>query len=191
MGFLNNARDHDVSVLKINLATWEKKEKIGIQGRYIFYADGIADIEIKFNSPANNAVTIPKGGSVKIPNGFDCIYIDGTGTDTIKLYIFEDENAKVEIPPPSASNSDTLDGENVYSVTTTATKIWEACSTIKEGAIFNNSTSDIVYLGSDAVTTADGFPLKPQSSISLNSFTGNLYGITTGATADVRMMRIL
>ena len=54
--------------------------------------------------------------------------------------------------------------------------------------IFNNST-DIIYIGGSDVSTSNGYPIYPHSSLSLTvEDTAVVYGVSAGATSDVRLL---
>lgn len=190
MSLIDIANDRDVTVLKIPLNGWQANEMIAVEGRYLFYAGGTADLTVRFNSPSADPVSFSLYDGIKLPNGFDKVYISSTGTDIITLYIFANVDSKMEKALKSGQNSNILDSHN-FTVNTAQAIIWGATSTLKEGVIFNNSSSETVYLGATGVLSTTGLPLAPKSSMSLNSFIGDLYALTVANTADVRVMRVL
>lgn len=190
MSYLNNALDRDLSVLKVDLSKIDENTKHMVEGKYLFYAKGISDIGIKFNSPSNDEIIIPKGGDIRLPNGFNNLYINSAGTDIIDLYIFAEVNSKVEIPTPNANNSNISDFNKAFTVGTTASIISHAVSSLKEAIIYNNSNQNI-YIGDSGVTHLNGLPIPPNSSFGFNSFIGDLYAITEAGDSDVRVARVL
>lgn len=58
--------------------------------------------------------------------------------------------------------------------------------------IFNNSSSETVYIGGSSVTTSTGYPLLPYQGLPFDLGSGGqLYGIcNTGKTASVRYLEI-
>ncbi len=75
------------------------------------------------------------------------------------------------------------------SVTTAATAIPAAALTFRRSILVTNNGSVAVYLGTSSVTTANGTPLAPAASLSLELSAGVvLYGIVASGTADVRTL---
>ena len=72
------------------------------------------------------------------------------------------------------------------SVTSAITTILVARST-RTGCIIVNNSDVTVYLGGDAVTTANGLPLISGASYSNQDWVGAIYGIVSEGTANVRM----
>jgi hypothetical protein len=64
-----------------------------------------------------------------------------------------------------------------------------ADSTIKSFILYNNGTAT-VFLGPSGVTAANGLPLAAGSSFRESNINIALYGITSAATSDVRVMLI-
>jgi len=55
--------------------------------------------------------------------------------------------------------------------------------------IFNNSTTDVVYVGGPNVSAANGLPILVKTGISFRLlFSDPVYGITAGPTVDTRVM---
>lgn len=71
------------------------------------------------------------------------------------------------------------------SVEDEATLILAAQST-RTGFILVNNSAVTVYLGGDAVTTANGLPLVSGASYSNQDWKGAIYGIVAVGSADVR-----
>lgn len=79
---------------------------------------------------------------------------------------------------------------NTVSVASTATRILAANLERRGSLLFNNS-NQTVYLGMDAsVTTANGFPLPTNASMSNSGpnevWKGAIYGVVASSTADIR-----
>lgn len=80
---------------------------------------------------------------------------------------------------------------DTVTVTNSATLIISANSRRKRIYIVNNSDSVTIYLGSSAsVTSSNGLPLYPNQAIHnefiSEGYAGDIYGITSASTADVR-----
>lgn len=79
---------------------------------------------------------------------------------------------------------------NAVTVTTVATVIVDA-NNGRKGAIVFNAGPQVIYLGMDSsVTTANGIPVVPFSSMDqigeFAGWRGAIWGITGSATSDVR-----
>ena len=98
------------------------------------------------------------------------------------------------INPAYATQSvslEALDGTATYgtvTVTTSATAIPTTALNGRKNIIVINTSTGTIYLGSDSsVTTANGFQLKQDTSVSLDWGENiTLYGIIGSGTADVR-----
>ena len=75
-------------------------------------------------------------------------------------------------------------------VSTSATKIISSGNKWRLGALIRNTSSTAVYLGFDSsVTTATGTPLNQNDVWETNEprvYQGDVYGIVSSSTADVR-----
>lgn len=57
--------------------------------------------------------------------------------------------------------------------------------------IYNNHASNILYVGEDGnVTTSNGRPILPKSSLTINGYTGEIYLIADAAGTDVRYLEV-
>jgi len=79
---------------------------------------------------------------------------------------------------------------NAVSVSSTATLVLDA-NNGRKGAIVFNGGPEIIYLGMDnQVTTTNGIPVVPFSSMNqtgqFDGWRGAIWGVTGSATADVR-----
>ena len=72
------------------------------------------------------------------------------------------------------------------SVTGAITTILAARAT-RTGFIIVNNSGQTVYIGGDAVSTANGIPLEPGDVYSNQEWIGAIYGIVVAGTADVRV----
>ncbi|KKK85414.1 hypothetical protein LCGC14_2773540 [marine sediment metagenome] len=72
------------------------------------------------------------------------------------------------------------------SVGDTATVILVEQST-RTGLIIVNNSTQTVYLGGDAVSTANGLPLVEGASYGNQDWVGAIYGIVAAGTSDVRV----
>jgi hypothetical protein len=55
--------------------------------------------------------------------------------------------------------------------------------------VHNNHASQILYLGDDSsVTTANGLPVPAGQKVTLEGYTGPVYGIASGAATDTRYL---
>lgn len=79
----------------------------------------------------------------------------------------------------------TVPANGASSVGTTPTKIGVA-QTTRKGLVVMNLGSGDLYIGDANVTTANGIKLAAGASIPLGDFAGQLYGIATAGTLDVR-----
>ena len=160
-----------------------------VYGKGIFYQTGSADIYVKYNDRFNDSELLkPKSFSSE---NFSRLYITGNAQETITLYVLENDEDKIEYPVQLAGNLSSALDAGQFSINSTASIIWSAVDTVREGTIRNNGNST-VYVGKSNVTPANGYPLKSGEALALNYYTGNLYAVCdAGNTSDIRMLRLL
>lgn len=84
----------------------------------------------------------------------------------------------------------TLGAYNTVSVGTSATLIRAAASARDAIIVQNAHASNLLYIGTDSsVTTSNGLRVGAGESISVPT-RGNVYGIASGASTDVRYLEV-
>jgi hypothetical protein len=77
----------------------------------------------------------------------------------------------------------------------TSAAVVAAAKNRKSVIVQNNHATQILYLGDDANVTADatstgGLKIAAGASVTIEGFTGNVYGIASGATTPVAFFEI-
>jgi hypothetical protein len=83
-------------------------------------------------------------------------------------------------------------------VTTTASKLIDDASKstiFNDGVIayciFNTDADTVVYVGGEEVTAGDGFPVPPNSTLSIDvPINTELWAVTSADTASVRVLKV-
>lgn len=112
---------------------------------------------------------------------------------TAYFLLSADDNLTVTSPPAkqlvTQSFGSTLSASPL-SVGTAAVQLAPANSARAKLSVRNNSTTNTLYLGAtNAVTTANGFPLAAGEAYTFDGTTAAVWGIASAASTDVRVMQ--
>ncbi|MDA8171067.1 MAG: hypothetical protein M0Z48_04465 [Nitrospiraceae bacterium] len=181
--------------LNIDLTNGLAAKEISFPGAYIVYYNGIPDIQIQLNDLSQDFITLHQKGEIIAP--FNKFYITSApqAGQIITLFTSSDPDVKLtgqEVVVSSVAEIQNIDSVEkvtvltpaIVNVTAAATLINASNAGRKNIIIKNTDAANTIYIGNNnLVTSGTGFPLGPLDVLSMNHYTGNIYGICAAGLA--------
>lgn len=198
---LKGQKNYRYRILTIDLGNGLTAAEFDIPGGYLAYYDGIPDIQIQLNDRSADLITLHQKGEVIAP--FIKFYLTSSpqAGQSITMFISSDPSIRLtgqEVVVSSVAEIQQIDSVEKVGILTSAIVGMTAAAAVinvnnanrKNIIIKNTDAANTVYIGKDnTVTSADGFPLGPQEALTMNHYTGDIYGIcAAGLAANVAVL---
>ena len=192
---LTGQKNYRYRILTINLTNGLASEEFSFPGAYLAYYDGIPDIQIQLNALSEDLITLHQKGEIVAPFTKFFVTSPAQAGQIITLFVSSDADIKLtgqEVVVSSVSEIQKIDNVEkvtvltpaIVNVTAAATLINASNAGRKNIIIKNTDAANTIYIGeNNTVTSANGFPLDPKDSLSLNHYTGDIYGICAAGLA--------
>ena len=183
-----NYEYHVVSVITSGAVADQEFE---YEGEYIFYKSGTGDISIKLNSPTKDAIDLSTKEDIEAP--FNRFFLTTTTAVNVVLFISKPKEVRIgskEVNVDQISKVEKTDSGTYSNVSIgLAAGLIVAANTDRKAVTIQNVDADNVCIGFDAsVTMNNGLLLRQYSAITLDRYTGAVYGISSAAASDVRYL---
>lgn len=110
---------------------------------------------------------------------------------TAYFLLSADDALTVTSPPAKQLVTQAMGGSltnYAMSVGTAAVKLADAKASRQKLSVRNNSVSSVIYIGTNGVTVANGFPIGAGEGYTFEGTTAELWAVATSAGTDVRLM---
>ena len=180
--------EYGYRVFDVVLDGTEVNKEFLIDGERIDYNDGSVEITIRLDSQSADA--IPLQAKQAIQGSFKRFYLTATVAGTVTIMVSKPANVRIE--------SSQIDIDKINSVEKTDTWTvgpWVSVDNTVGGVLISASDTDrksvtikpagAIWIGSAGVSAANGYPLAANEAITIDHYTGDIYGISAGAAVNV------
>ncbi|MDG7041851.1 MAG: hypothetical protein JRN22_02230 [Nitrososphaerota archaeon] len=193
--YLQGNESYRYRIVNIDLTSGLSSQEFSFPGAYIVYYDGIPDIEIQLNDLSQDIIILHQKGEVKAP--FSKFYLSSPAQagQIITLFISSSTDIKLSGQEVVVSTvQEILNVDSVEKVTAmstgnvgmsdVATSIMSLNAGRKSITLKNTGVANTIFIGnSNAVTSADGFPISPSESLTIKHYTGGIWGVCSAGLA--------
>lgn len=175
---------YNVKVISLDCAVALDKLQVNFAGSRIFVSTADRDIYIRLNERENDGIPLKQTQSITAP--FERFFVTAASGSNIVLIISDPGEIKVEGFAGIISSIDSISNvektsnatHNQVAMTATVALIVAANTSRKSVVVQNMDATDNLYVGkSNATTISNGIILKPGQSLTIDRYTGALYGI--------------
>jgi len=169
----------------------EENYEVEWVGERLYVDEASADFTIRLNSRNSDAIPMKAKKSLLMP--YKKFFITVTGANTIQLFLSNPGNIELggnEINVDTIEKVEkTADGTHDNVSVGVAAGVIVAANEDRKAVTIQNLDADNVYIGFDnTVTVNNGYLLRQYGSITMDRYTGAVYGISDAAASDVRYL---